>query len=194
MGRRELLDALQREGQETLTAIAAREEAEEKRLRTDCELRLAELRREQERQRDLRCQERKLTVVSAAKRQAALVRLRAEHELSLRLLERARLQVMTPGWYDPERLFQGLLAELPTAVWRSVRVNPVFAPLARECFPGTEIVGDPALAGGFRVVSADGSLEIDSTLDKRLERSWPDLLPQLFAGFREESAGAGTEP
>lgn len=189
MGRRELLDALQREGRETMAAIVDRGKAEEERLRAEFEKHRAELQLEHEQQRELRCKSLERMIVSKASREAALTRLRAEHLLSLRLNERASFSVMKMRADDPEALFRALAAELPLAAWRTVRVNPAFVSLAADCFPNAEIVPDPSLSEGFKVVSADGSLVVDNTLSTRLVRFWPELLPHLMSelrGIRDE--------
>lgn len=187
MGRRELLDALQREGRETMAAIAARSKADEERLLAGFDERQAELRREYEQQRELQCSELRRSIISRAERAAALIRLRAEHQLSLRLHEQARSGVLQMHVDDPEALFRGLLAELPPESWRSVRVNPGSASLAADCFPAAEIIKDPLLSRGFIAIAADGGLAVDNTLSTRLERLWPELLPALLAELRRGS-------
>jgi hypothetical protein len=89
---------------------------------------------------------------------------------------------------DPETLFRGLVAELPPAAWRTVCVNPDVVSLAAGCFPDAGIIVDEALSFGLKVTTADGSLSVDNTLGTRLERLWPDLLPQLMADVRGGAA------
>lgn len=189
MGRRELLDALQREGGETMTAIAARGKADEERLRAGFEERLVTLRHEYEQQRELQCTELERSIISRADREAALITLRAEHRLSQRLHEQACSCVRRMHVDDPAALFRALQAELPAEAWGSVRVNPDFARLAADCFPAAEIISDPLLSVGFIVTAADGSLTVDNTLSRRLERLWPELLPVLLAEL-----GRGSTP
>jgi vacuolar-type H+-ATPase subunit E/Vma4 len=50
------------------------------------------------------------------------------------------------------------------------------------------VVADPAITGGLVAVTADGSLTVVNTLDSRLERCWPDLLPHLIAELRGRPA------
>lgn len=185
MGRRELLEALEREGRETMAAIAGREALEEERLRFAAEQRRKELRLEHEQLSERHCRDLQRRIMSKALREAALIRLRAEHALSLRLHERALACVMQTRTSDPEALFRALLAELPPGEWLEVRVNPGTASLAACCFPGAGIVVDPAQSGGFKATTADRSLTVDNTLKTRLERLWPELLPRLMAELRE---------
>jgi vacuolar-type H+-ATPase subunit E/Vma4 len=85
---------------------------------------------------------------------------------------------------NPELLFRALISELPPDAWSSVRVNPDFVSLAARCFPDAEIIPDASLSGGFKVTSADGSLTVDNTLSTRLERLWPELLPEILAELK----------
>lgn len=184
MGRRELLEALQREGQETMTAITARGAAEEERLRSAAEERREELLREHEQQRELLCSERKRTIMAGASREASLIRLRAEHLLSLRLHERARSCLRQLHGDARERIFSALAAELPPLPWHTIRVAPDDTALASAQFPEATIIPDETVPGGLKALTTDGSLTVDNTLETRLERIWPDLLPDLVSELR----------
>lgn len=184
MGRRELLEALHREGRERMDAIAGRGAAEEERLRSESEQRRDELRREHEQQRDVLCSVLQRTLIATAAREASLVRLRAEHALSLRLHERARLCLKQLRQDNPEQLFHALAAELPAVPWQTVWTTPGDTVQASGQFPDASIIPDETLSGGLKVVSADDSLTVDNSLETRLERLWPDLLPHLMAELR----------
>lgn len=193
MGRRELLEALQRQGAETLAAIAAAEAAEEERLRREAAERAAQERQRHEADVTRRCEERRSALLAAASREAALIRLRAEHLLGLRLLERARACLVRLRSGEDERLFRQLAAELPAAVWGTVAVAAADRAPAAACFPDAVVTVDPALSGGVRAVSSDGSLTVDNSLETRLARLWPDLLPVLMAELRTMPGEEATE-
>lgn len=184
MGRHELLEALQREGRETMAAITARGAAEEELLRSELGARREELRRGHELQRELLCGERKRTIMAGASREASLIRLRAEHRLSLRLHERALscLKLLSGG--DAGQVFRALAAELPALPWHTLRVAPDDAALASAHFPDATIIPDETISGGLKASTADNSLTVDNTLETRLERIWPDLLPDLVSELR----------
>ena len=185
MGRRELLAALEREGQETMAAIAEREVAEGEQLRGAAEQHITELRLEKEQLCERQCRELQQTVMAKAMREEALIRLRAEYSLALRLRERALVAVSQLRPEHPEALIRDLAAELPADKWLKVRVNPDSVSLAASCFPGAKITSDAALSAGFQATSADGGLTVDNTLQTRLARLWPELLPQLMAELRQ---------
>ena len=185
MGHRELLTALRRKGEEQAADIRQRAGAEEGEIRAGAAARGEELRQEYERRRSTGCRERRRAIVAEAEREASLVRLRAEHELALLLRELAGrcLAKLREGEYGT---FLGeLAAELPDTVWGTVRVNPLDADRAAALFPGAAISPDPAITGGLEAVSADGSLTVVNTLESRLDKGWPDLLPLLVAELRE---------
>lgn len=187
MGHAELLAALRRKEEEQAAALreaAARQEAA---LRADLAARCEELREEFERRRDAACAERRHTIVAEAAREAALVRLRAEYELSVRLRERAGACLA--------RLYRGgggllaqLAEELPAAPWATIRVAPEEILPARSLFPGAEVCGDPTITGGVEASTADRSLTVVNTLESRLEKGWPDLLPRLVTELRGRRA------
>lgn len=186
MGRRELLEALHREGEETRAAIARDSAVAGEELRASAGERCARLRREQEEERERLCRERTQRLLAKAAHEAALIRLRAEDALAHRLHARACLALRDLGSAAAEELFRTLAAELPTLPWATIRIAPGDERRAAALFPAATLIVDPAISAGLKVASADQHLTIDNTLETRLERLWPDLLPQLIAELRGE--------
>lgn len=187
MGRNKLLEALQRNGQETLAILTGRRTAEKERLRALATSRREEMQEEHKQQRELLCSTRKRQLLVKAEREVALIRLRAEAALALRLQERARSSLPQLDNDDAERLFRLLAAELPPQPWQTIWTTPGASAAAAALFPAATIITDPALAGGIKAATADNALTVDNTLETRLEKLWPDLLPQLLAALREGS-------
>jgi vacuolar-type H+-ATPase subunit E/Vma4 len=52
---------------------------------------------------------------------------------------------------------------------------------------GVSIVVDPGAGSGFRLATADGAVEVDETLETRLERRRPELTRHLLARLEVES-------
>jgi V/A-type H+-transporting ATPase subunit E len=52
---------------------------------------------------------------------------------------------------------------------------------------GVSIVVDPGAGSGFRLATADGAVEVDETLETRLERRLPELTRHLLARLEVES-------
>jgi vacuolar-type H+-ATPase subunit E/Vma4 len=83
-------------------------------------------------------------------------------------------------------LFASLTAEIPSGAWQRVRVNPLDRSLAERHFPLATIVCDPAIGGGFEVEAEEGRIRIGNTLETRLDRAWPDVLPALMRDVFEQ--------
>lgn len=125
-------------------------------------------------------------IIRAAEIQALRLLDDAWRTLAERLARRAAGQLgqlRQSGYPD---LFAGLVAELPEVSWAVVRVSPEDLELARQHFPGSEIIADPAISGGFAAESAVGGHRVVSTLERRLERVWPLALPQLLREIEQE--------
>ena len=188
MGHRELLAALQREAEEQAAAIRRAAATEEEAMRVAAASRRDEFRAEQERHRKVACAVRQREILAETEHGAALVRLRAESGLAQRLRGRAGACLVRLRDSAYEALFQQLVSELPDVPWATIRVNPADTVLAAGCFPQAAVVADPAITGGLEAVTADGSLTVVNTLESRLERCWPDLVPHLIAELRGRPA------
>lgn len=181
MGHDELLAAIRRKGEEQAAALRARTEEEIAALRAAAAERRDALQREHEHRLAAVTAERHRDLVAEARRQGALIRLRGEHDLALRLKGLARSCL---GALRDDALLERLAGELPPASWATVRVAPVDASRAAGLFPGATIEADPAITGGLVAVTSDDGLTVVNTLESRLEKGWPDLLPRLFADLR----------
>lgn len=184
MGQRELLAALHREGDEQASAIRRTAEAEADRMRADAARRLDELRCGHEERRERLCTARQRDLLAEAEREASLVRLQVENELARGLRERSGKLLERQRDNDYAAFFKRLAAELPEAAWDTIRVNPADTALAAELFPTAAIEADRAISGGLEAVTSDGDLTVVNTLEARLERAWPELLPLMVNELR----------
>ena len=135
---------------------------------------------------------------------------RAEHERALAATRAAaRAQVLAARAALLDRLFARLRAELPavagSAAYRAglagqlerlrsfagersltVHCNPALAATLRNVMRTNgrlPIRPDSQIAGGFRLTTADGKLEVDATLEDRLERLRPQLALEALAAL-----------
>ena len=117
-------------------------------------------------------------------RQRRQLRLRAEETFSerLRQLAIARLSAL-PAQQRTETL-RRLAHELPERDWRQIITHPDDQPLARQLFSDAEIESDPQLIGGLIAVCENGSIRIDNSLSRRLERGWPQLCGRILDALR----------
>jgi vacuolar-type H+-ATPase subunit E/Vma4 len=187
MGHGELLSALRRKGEEQAATLVEGAAAREVEVRADAAARRDALREEYEGRRDADCAERRHAILAEAEREAALIRLRGEHRLSLRLRERAGACLLRLRHEEGAGL-AFLAGELPPATWTTVRVAPADKGTAENLFPGAEVVTDPDITGGVEASTADRSLTVVNTLESRLDKGWPDLLPRLVAELRGRRA------
>ena len=194
MGYRELMEALSLAGEERIEALRREARMEEERLREEAAERLRRLGEEYAGSTRRACAEASREILAAAEREGALLRLATGEVLAGRLLAVARnsLPLLREG--DPGELLACLARELPPVPWERVRVNPADEEAARRLFPGVGIEVDASLAGGLEAVGKGGGLRVDNTLEKRLERGWPGLLPRLAADVRREVGDDGDAP
>jgi len=129
-------------------------------------------------------------ILHEAERSALAIEDEALGRLSERLAALAAGMLDRIRDQDYEAVFAALAGEMPAVSWERVRVNPLDMELARAAFPGVEVGEDPAITGGF-VASADSERYlVDNTLERRLERAWPVILPLLIGEIVKEKHAA----
>jgi len=196
VGYRELVEALREEGEQKAAALRRDAGEEEGRLREEAAKRLRLLGEEYARRTDAARAAAAREVLAAAERKARLLRLAAQQALAERLLRVARDSLAHVRERGGSELFASLASELPSLPWDVVRVNPADEESARRLFPGAEVITDETITGGMEVVGEEGGLRVVNTLEKRLERGWPELLPLLAADIHREAGdgGASADP
>lgn len=186
MGYRELTDSLRRDGDEKARLIRQASEVEADRIRGETAARIKKLRDDYGKLRESATAAQGGIILAEAERQAALIRLEAEQAFGSRLYALARDTLVQLRDDRYPELFAALVKELLPCHWQTVRVNPVDTELAGALFPGVEIQADSGITGGLEVSAEGGKVRIDNTLEKRLERAWPELLPRLLSTIPKE--------
>lgn len=192
MGHRELIEALRREGEEKAGVIRREAELRAERIRSEASARLASQREVYAKRQASAVAEETRTTLAEAVRKAQLVRLASEGALAERFYGVARRALGHLREEGGEELFALLAAELPPVTWERVKVNPLDAGAAGRLFPAAEIVTDDAVTGGMEVTGEEGRLCVINTLEKRLERGWPEVLPDLVRDACREVQVNGT--
>lgn len=180
MGCKELIESLRRAADDKALTIWDEVEAEAASVRAEAARRLGPVREEFERRKSGAVAGAMARALSEAQNAARRSRLGSEREVAERVFTHARealVRLRGPGYPD---LFSALVRELPHLPWKTVRVNPADAALAREQFPGAVVEPDDAVAGGMAVSTDGGAMRVDNTFEKRLERVWTELLPRLM--------------
>jgi V/A-type H+-transporting ATPase subunit E len=185
-----LINDLRARGEQQIAAIRQQAREEVDGLRAEADNLLAEseshcqLTAEQSRE----TVRRKMAVT--AQRQASAIATRAEQELNSRLY--ALGKELLNGLHGKKRaeLFTRLAEEFTAGDWQTIIVHPEDTSVARQLFPQAEIVIDEGISGGLVASSADGRITVINTLEKRLERLWPRLVPEILRDVVENEQTA----
>ena len=159
-----------------------RQEAEEqvKKIKQDAEQKIAEAKAQNDRQSSAACTALKNSILRVSDKQAYQLLAHTKKQLAdkLHVLARAMLSDMRNNDYG--QVFHLLAAELPNHSWQQIRVHPDDVAIAAQLFPNSKIITDQSISGGFVASGDGGGLVIINTLEKRLERAWPFILPKIL--------------
>ncbi|ALC14888.1 V-type ATP synthase subunit E [Desulfuromonas soudanensis] len=192
MSQRELLAALQQEGEARIAALWQEAEMEAEALRAENAGRLEALETGMRAALEEEKEEARRPILAQAAATVQRLTLAAEERVAqrLRTLAEEHLPQLRTGPYA--ETFAALVAELPAAAWARVALHPDDREKGASSFPGALLRSDPAIAGGVEVETAGGEIRVVNTLDKRLERAWPELLPVLMKEVRRALDRPGT--
>ncbi len=195
MGLEHLLEALERDANAQIEQLLAQARAEADGLTTAMAAALAQ---RQGAAADARERTRLIEVEQAVTRARRAAR-RSVLEARERLLE--RVFAAARGELPAAAAGAGYRAGLPAAlagalaaVGGAEAVIRCPEALARDlerlrppATPPVRVVVDPAAGSGFRVTSTDGAVEVDETLESRLDRLRPELARRVLAQLGLES-------
>lgn len=184
MGYKELIEAIKEEGEKNVRELWAEVEARAGEIRKEIESKAAALRVEYEKILNAEIEKKRGIILRDAEREASLIRLWAQKELSESLYRIASSLLSNLRRENYSKVFVALSKEIPVSIWVTVKVNPEDILLAEACFPGAKIISNPSITGGFEVENSDGNVIIN-TFEKRLERLWPEILPEILKTIRE---------
>lgn len=185
MGETELKIALQHEGEAQIHSFWQQAEAGVEIRRKEIEAELTQLRAETDDQLQTEIATLRNNMLFAIHSKVMDGRLHAEAALEERLLLLARQILPELAGDDRSALWKALCEELPAGDWTGLKVHPADQELAGRDFPSAEIDCDSTLGGGLVVTNTDSTIRIDNSLDCRLMRAWPDLLPKLLTELRK---------
>lgn len=191
MGCQELIEALRRRGEENILTVRLEAEAEADKIRANAAERFSRIRESLGSLNLIAEREQAGAMISDADRKARVILLSAEKELSANLYAAASEALSCLRDKEYAEVFDALVKELPAYQWRVVRVNPVDEGIAREHFPGAEIITDRGITAGLDVAGEDGRVRIVNTFEKRLENAWAEILPELIKDVSGKIEGYG---
>jgi vacuolar-type H+-ATPase subunit E/Vma4 len=175
-----LIECLRREAGEKIRIIGEEAKEAAAKIGEETARKINSLRAEYERTANAAAAKRIGEIRADADMKARLLRAAAARRFSTRLYSefRSSLSLLrNKGYADA---FFSMAAELPPLSWNSIRVNPGDVSMAREHFPGVQIIPDEGISGGMDVTTGDGRTRVINTFEKRLERTWEELLPDLM--------------
>jgi vacuolar-type H+-ATPase subunit E/Vma4 len=185
MGCKELIESLRRAADERIKLIWQETEGEAERVKEEVTHKLDQLRENCSRTESLAVTAAQVSAVSEAKNRSRTYLLKAEKALSDRLFSVARSSLPRLRDSDYREVFGKMAGELPPLAWRMVRVNPEDVGLAKSIFNAADIIPDKTIAGGVDAMTDGGKIRVINTFEKRLERVWVDMLPELLKKIYE---------
>lgn len=184
MGENELIEALRQKGEDRIKLLWEEARKESERLREEMNGRLSKVRAEVHRHLSRQTDQRKDNLLSEARKDVQRLQQEAEGRLAERCLNLAKEGLSELADRKRTTILRALVRETPEAHWRTVRVSPKDVDTARDCFANLEIVPDPTIGAGFVIASEAERFVVDNTLEMRLYRAWPRLLPELLNPIR----------
>lgn len=185
MGQEELLADIQKKGDEQVREIWQKAEDEVNELKAQAAQKIDEEKNSLRQKETSACDEERMSVLMSAGKGANQILTNAEQKLAERLyiLAQKSLQMFKNKEYAS--VFKAFAGELPDFAWDEVIVNPDDRKQAEKLFKEARITPDKTIFGGLKAIGNHETIHIDNTLDKRLERAWPVLLPQLIKHVKE---------
>ncbi len=186
MGSGELIESLHKECEEKIEQLTKDTETLSQEIREEAARRIKKFREDCRSRQALKIREETVCILSEAEKRVRAVRLKSNRTVSDRLY---RLALDLLGNLRDEKynnVFLALVREFPDRVWQGVTVNPEDEDLARRYFPDAEIVTDGSISGGLEAMSENGNIRVINTFEKRLEKTWDDILPLLIRDVYEE--------
>ncbi|PLX73972.1 MAG: hypothetical protein C0614_12285 [Desulfuromonas sp.] len=184
MGGSELKKALQREVATRCKGFWSNQEEAVNSRRKEIEREIAGLEAQIQERQEAACQRLQREILARAQRQASNLRLQAESDLAEQLRQLAAKQLVQ--LYEENRAiyWERLAKEIPQALWQEVLVGERDVELAAKFFSKVPINVSPKLSGGLIALREGGRICIDNSLQRRLDRYWPILLPRLLEELR----------
>ena len=181
MGLDELINTLKKNEQQQIDDIwqAVKNEAEN--LRTQIAEAIAAITKNHADQLASACQKSMRAIFSETEVKTREKKLFAYQALDQALRNAALKQLTALRKQNYEKIFATLVRELPERQWEKIIVNPADLELAANFFSVNSIQQDPAVSGGLVALTANNRIIVDNTFEKRLERKWLHILPQLIA-------------
>lgn len=191
MGLDELINTLKKNEQKQIGDIWQAAESEAGTIRTQVAEAIADITKIHAEQLESACQKSMRAIFSETEIKTREKKLFAYQALDQALRNAAVKQLAALREQNYEKVFANLVSELPERQWGKIVVNPADLELSAKFFNENSIKADPAVSGGLIALTADGKIIVDNTFEKRLERKWLHILPQLIAELEKRYETSG---
>jgi vacuolar-type H+-ATPase subunit E/Vma4 len=192
LGLQELLNSLRVNEQKQIDSIWQEAKNEAEKLRKQVDEATADITKNHTDQLASACQKSMRSIFSETEISVRTKKLFAYQALEQTLRRAATAQLPALKDENYEDVFARLVAEIPERKWERIIVNPADLDLAANFFTANIIHTDPAISGGLIVTSAEGKIIVDNTFEKRLERKWNHILPEIIANLEQRYEKSGT--
>ena len=186
MGLEELINTLRKNEQKQIDDIWQQARAEADSIREQVAGEIARITEEHADQLASACQKSVRGIVAEADLKARKKKLFAYKRVDEVLHATALKQLPKLRELNYENVFAQLVKELPDSQWERINVNPSDVTLAAEFFNKDIVQPDATITGGLISVNAGGKIIVDNTLEKRLERKWSQILPELIKRIEDK--------
>ena len=186
MGLEELINTLKKNEQKQIDDIWQQARTEADSLRKQIAEAIAKITEEHADQLASACRKSVRVIVAEAEMMARKKKLFAYQGLDELLHATAINQLPKLREHGYENVFAQLAKELPDSPWEKIIVNPSDMDLAAKFFDKNIVQPDTAINGGLIAVNAGGKIIVDNTFEKRLERQWFHILPELIKRIEEK--------
>jgi len=186
LGLEKLISTLKKSEQKQIDDIWQQAKAEADSLRKEIAEAIVKITEEHADQLASACQKSVRSIVAEADIKARKKKLFAYQGLDGALHEAAIKQLPKLRERNYENVFVQLAKELPGCQWETILVNPADVDLATKFFNKNIVQSDSAISGGLIAVNAGGRIVVDNTFEKRLERKWLHIIPELINKIEEK--------
>lgn len=175
-----LIESLCKDCEEKIRLIREETDSEIEKLRTEAVDKIKCMTEECKRAQSLSIKERTDAIISDAEKTANAIMVASENSLSERLYSMAMNCLSFLRNEEYNIIFKKLIDELPKLQWQQIEVNPKDVEIVKRYFPEANVNASSAITGGIDVRADNGRVRIINTLEKRLERGWADILPEML--------------
>jgi V/A-type H+-transporting ATPase subunit E len=176
LGLNELIDSLKKNGQKQIDDIWQAAESEAEILRKQIAEAIADITKIHADKLASACQKSMRAIFSETEVKTRQKKLFAYQNLDQALRNAALKQLPSLRQQKYEKIF----------------VNPDDLQMAAKFFTANSLQPDSAISGGVLAETANGRIVVDNTFEKRLERKWPQILPQIIAELEKHFEKSGT--